>query len=831
MKVPSRTLLVLLAFFLAATGLSAPPPLPLPVSAGASRGAMLRAPHWIRSRAVGPTAGNTVLLPLSAGLTLISIPVHTQSTVLSDMLQNLPTGSRVWIWNASTQQFVEGFDQELPLGQGAVLYVPAPTVVMVTGDDDSSTEIPVDLQNGWNLIGVPYATPLSRSAQYVYVASIRTALNDAVNHGDLGQSIFSLDVRGQQVVGEDESFQPMNAYWVYSQNADLLELQPLRALRGSAETEFAIWAVKAVGGAGLNFAAGQLFRLINGDPNQGLIDQLKGISDAIEDIKATQQSMLDQQKAAAQTIQLDIAKINTTVEQQALLDVDVHLSTYLRNPTFKDSLEWFIQNQTKNVDQLKAAGALDDRTQFSYRVIRQYGMLNDFNAVANRVQGINGTSILDNFINNIVISNATNTTLEDRYRAMESYFTWTIGLQVECATLITNAYEQLESSPQYGKEFAGAAADFRNNIYFPALQKEAAKFQSLVETIVARELALPTNADQAPVAVSRSVQELILPRMDFMLMNLVGQPPGLRARILASPDMNSTNTYVIQWGSTDRAQLRSAAVLASTTTACGSALAQDCWRPFVGPKLYDSWRRYPANLAWSEFFVTKNWNLLQTAVPAQPGTRTLIDVKDSFRVLDWRRDYGYQVIDFQKMGVDSSGNLVPSQNGVLFGSVILTKRASADSMLQIPGSDRPTVTHNYDCKLPVVFNTPSRNNVSIRTCGNGSADISNSALFLYCATCTAGFSGALTYGVSLSVTGDRGGSYAWSALKCSNFASPAGVSVTNHSPGTAQSIMFPVTFQPGQLCSVEIGAYWTPFAGRFPSAIAAQRGPLFMSVP
>ncbi len=163
-------------------GPPAPPPAPF-----ASRGEMLGSQHWKRvaQDATDPNQ-QTVMLPLSSGITLISIPLRTDSQLLSDLLPNLPSGSRVWTWDANDQQFVEGFDQQLPFGQGAVLYVPSPTVITMTGETDLSTEIPLDLQNGWNLVGVPYDQPLPRGSQKVYVASIRTPFNDAVTNGDLG---------------------------------------------------------------------------------------------------------------------------------------------------------------------------------------------------------------------------------------------------------------------------------------------------------------------------------------------------------------------------------------------------------------------------------------------------------------------------------------------------------------------------------------------------------------------------------------------------------------------------------------------------------------------
>jgi len=73
---------------------------------------MLGSQQWVRV-AQDTTNPNqqTVMLPLSGGITLISIPLRTDSQLLSDLLPNLPDGSRAWTWDAIQQQFVEGFDQ------------------------------------------------------------------------------------------------------------------------------------------------------------------------------------------------------------------------------------------------------------------------------------------------------------------------------------------------------------------------------------------------------------------------------------------------------------------------------------------------------------------------------------------------------------------------------------------------------------------------------------------------------------------------------------------------------------------------------------------------
>src|SRR5205823_6746 len=154
-----------------------------------------------------------------------------------------PAGARVWIWDAPTQQFIEGFDQKLPLGRGAFLYLPVPVVLTVTGDMDFSSEIPVELANGWNLVGVPYPDSLLRSAQTTWVGGVETGFNDAVDEGVIQEPVFTLDAGGYQEVGPDDAFEPMRAYWVYANGVNELAMHK-GGLRGDLAKEFAWWTAK-----------------------------------------------------------------------------------------------------------------------------------------------------------------------------------------------------------------------------------------------------------------------------------------------------------------------------------------------------------------------------------------------------------------------------------------------------------------------------------------------------------------------------------------------------------------------------------------------------------
>ncbi len=728
----SRWPSLFVAITLAASTLSAqrlrrlpdgPPALPLPAPFS-SRGAMLGPQHWKRvaQDATDPNQ-QTVMLPLSAGISMISIPLRTQSQLLSDLLPNLPDGSRVWTWDAIAQQFVEGFDQELPLGQGAILYVPTPAVITITGDTDFSTEIPVDLQNGWNLVGVPYGTPLSLSSQTVYAEGISTPFNDAVNQGDLQDWPVSIAVDasgGFQKLGPDDSFQPMAAYWVFSNDAELLELQP--GLLG-AEPFTKAWALDKLGGLVVQFAASQLFAQLEPDPNQAVLDQLAAISQQIQNVQDTQSFMVGQLSNLERAISLTSAEIQQKIGEQPIEAVRSKLETQYdgvdpNNPDAPPaaidygSYMWFVQTGLDPKEAYKITN--QEKVRWDLKVLETEDYPTKFAVIKNAIIPLSGSGVLDNYAQQIVLGTKGGT-LENRFQAMQEYFNTLLGLQFKCMVLITSALTDLANNPESPRVYsADSAENWRKTNYVPAIQKEVNRFRSAVETALVGSLVIGKKGDDPAVSVPRAVQDVAMRQADFMVMNLLQEAPGLRVRVLVSPDMNPNNTYSL---------LSGPYAYAPTLPSTDSGL----WKRVNGVSPYDSWQIDNAT-SMPKFFVQKDWLMWKpasfppiTKYPCSNYQPCRFFINDAWKVTDQRPNY----TDYNVRYVDAEGN--PAQSGTPFGSLVLVLRASANSILTVKAGQKSGTCLN---RSAVITTGGYPNKFSIQNCG-GTMTISQRIPFLF----------------------------------------------------------------------------------------------------
>src|SRR5581483_3781319 len=161
------------------------------------------------------------------------------------------------------------------LGSGALLYLPAPAVISITGRTNLSSNTSVELQNGWNLVGLPYTNTVSRASLTVYAGQVQTAFDDAVDQQDVSEPVLTLGSAGYEDVGAQDSLQPMRAYWVYSNDADLLDVPP--GLLRSPAADFGWWIAKQAGAAGFSYGASYLIAYMSPDPDAPTQAKLDGI--------------------------------------------------------------------------------------------------------------------------------------------------------------------------------------------------------------------------------------------------------------------------------------------------------------------------------------------------------------------------------------------------------------------------------------------------------------------------------------------------------------------------------------------------------------------------
>ncbi len=645
-------------------------------------------------------APRTVHLTLSPGLALFSIPVLTPSRELATLLPDLPKGARVWTWDGRAQDWREGLDQELPLGQGALIQVPTQTVLTFTGVPVPSSRIPVELHDGWNLIGVPSLERLSLDTQSVWAGGIESGFGDAITAKHLGAHAMTLASAGYVNVDTTEPLESTGAYWVRASGADLLTLRPTR-LRDAAK-EFAIWTAKQAGAAGFSYGAGQLISLISPDPNQPLLDKLDAISRQVSDVQRTQQKILDQFKQTQTQIQLSEATILAAIGDTRINDVRADVRAHFDDENSQnDSFMYFALQATSAEGRRRVTEA--NKVDFARQVLTTWNFAKHFNAVLEAVAPSGGgPGVLDHFADKIVLSGATGATLEDRYTAMEAYFNGLVSLQVKNMTLLTNAWNTLAQVPGsgYSAEFADK---WRAMTYTQALATMATRFRDASERVMAGSLRVSTGLYDAPVSVPPEVANLIVPRVDFGVMLLANEGPGVRVRVFAGTHLNEPNLYTLV-DEQGRAILR--------LPSADSGL----WRTLSGApnQAYDAWRvrnnpaKFDSRTAVWEFYRSNDWIMYRTVLPSLGPNTYRARMIDDWKVTDDDDTPGlYGLREFRVAVVDERNQ--PASDGKLFGSLVLAKRAAARTALRLyndgassywdycrpAGAARPGKEHDY----------------------------------------------------------------------------------------------------------------------------------------
>jgi hypothetical protein len=615
--------------------------------------------------APGAPSETTVVLPLSAGLSVVSLPLRVGSEKLSDIFPNLPEGSRAWIWSARDQKFVEGLDHQLPLGHACWLYVPVPTLLVVTGRPNRLQDVLFDLEKGWNLIGVPYDTALLLSEQQVYVNFARKAFNDAVAAKEVDPLIYSFDVKGYESVADDGSFQPFHGYWVYARGAELLELRNPALSAGI--TDMIPWGTIASTGFGMIMT--QMGYSDTAHINQAL--------SKLDSITQTQTAMNAKLDAVLQNIEVSKTEILESIgDSTYVAPVQVQLLTHYDQENPNASLAWFVAQARAGTGQSVPMATKSD---FARHVLNDWKFIEQFNNIKAGITpaATSDKGLLDNFADHVVLTSG-QYDLKDRYTAMETYFSTLLGMQIKCATLIMNAYDQLGNDPTSTDGFTPqTAATWKQTVFDPVIKAETYRFLQAVESLAVRKLPVPTTWADPRVGVPDSVQ-VVTGRADLYVMETLkhiypeDEPPGVRVRLMLNPGAGGDLPTVI-WGPY-ALELPHVATLPSF----------DTWRTYAGSQEYDDWilSRPLTNRA---FKVTSDWKVVRVILPVTASVTHYVELAGELPW--WFFAYGLSAV-----------SAAPTESGTLFGSITVAARPkTSDAFDSCAGWPSPTIDMTHNC--------------------------------------------------------------------------------------------------------------------------------------
>jgi hypothetical protein len=629
------------------------------------------------------TGSQRVFLPLQAGFNLVSIPLRTSSQMLSDLFPTLPDGSEVWTWDAQNQQFVEGFDQQLPFGQACYMYLPMPALVAIAGEANTSSAIPVDLKPGWNLVGVPYQANLDLSLQTVYVDNVQTQFTDAMS-GQAITTVASVATDGTVTkLGSSAALDEFKGYWMYSSGDNLLMLSP--TLLGPGEASFGMtfmsWSLKSLGAGALGWGAGQLLNMLIPDATAQALAQIKQELDTILQGQAQIENELSALSTQLDTNTQEI--LQTIVDTSLVSPVRTDLKTHYDDILVGNSLAWFQQQAATPA--LAAAVTQQQKSDFANNVLGLWDFPDDFNKINTAIMGsIGSTGVIDTFANKIVLG-SNSSTLIDRYKVMQAYFAELIGLQVKCGILIQNAYNaKATPAPAKGTN-SKDAQDWYDSVFKPAIAQEYQYFDQVVERIAVSSVALASNPGDASVVVPKEVQ-VMLGYADYAMADALSEPDGMRVHVLINPDLPAPALNVMRGG-------------ASTATPVTG------WRTVTGNRSYDSWGLVNNQRVMQ---ITKNWQLAKINLTGYSSGDSLV-VNPLFNtVLD---ALTYPVSS--KLGTYDS-TYAAATSGRVFGSVMVAVRGGAGSMLDPCSAIGPV---NTVADAPVGTTSPASTGAPLKPCG------------------------------------------------------------------------------------------------------------------
>lgn len=725
-----------------------PPVPPLPGVGASVRGPIPAGEmHAVTGLAVpGSPDETTVVLPLSAGLSVVSLPLRVPSERLSDIFPNLPEGSRAWIWDASHQKFVEGLDHQLPLGHACWLYVPVPVLLVVNGRTNLLHDVSFDLEKGWNLIGVPYVTALLRSQQQVYVNWAPKPLNDAVAAGDVRSSMFSFDVNGYETVAEDGSFQPLHGYWVYASGAELLELK-----RPGLSDIMSMIPWGTVLSTGFGFIMTQMGYSDTAKLNQTLakldtITQTQAVLNAkldtvIKSLNVKQAELLgaindatyvapvktalaehyDQLNGPPQTsLAWLVAKAKAGIVAEVTISnagsgyTSVPTVTFAAAPqggitatgtaTVKDGAVTGVTitnggsgytsppavtftggGGTGAAGVVTLGATMATKSDFARKILNDWDFINVFDNITTGIAGTSafGKGIFDNFADYVFLKSQGNQyDLKNYYVPMETYFSTLLGMQIKCGTLIMNAYDQLANDP---------ATTDPNYTPQRAAEWKRDVFDPTIKAETERFLQAVESiaVRELPVPATWSDPPVKVPDHVQVVMGLADLYVMETLKQIY-PDVEGPGVRVrimVNPGSgTDLPHLKWADRVITLPSF-------DTWRTYAGSGDYADWI-LPRDSKTRAFKVTSTWKVVRVILPVtseSPNVGILIYPADS--------PWWWWVANIELRGAPYVTSAALTQTGTLFGSFTFASRPTTRDVFDpcIGGWPRPTTNWTQNC--------------------------------------------------------------------------------------------------------------------------------------
>ena len=158
---------------------------------------------------------------------MISLPVMPDSSNPSVVFGNLPSGWLLYALDAANGRYLG--KEQIVLNQEEAYWLKISTAVSypVTGKPNGAAQTEIDLSLGWNMIGVPYESPIPWSAvQVSKEGNPPVSLDQAVASNWIQRTFFRWSGSAYEGLTTGGSFLPLSGYWAKAKMGGLQLILP-----------------------------------------------------------------------------------------------------------------------------------------------------------------------------------------------------------------------------------------------------------------------------------------------------------------------------------------------------------------------------------------------------------------------------------------------------------------------------------------------------------------------------------------------------------------------------------------------------------------------------